>query len=124
MKTQTLAKPLRNRIEAPAAKACCGLAHGLPFQHRKWFKVGNMMRPYYKDAQGRKREVLECGRCFRTLEARGLRPGNIRWCEPNSPYCKECSDEFADRLEAAKVEHADENEAWVQGFLFRPKGDR
>lgn len=72
--------------ELLAVQPCCGVRHENPFLHRKWFKVGNMMRPYYLD--GRKKvEVLECTRCYKTRHLENRKP---RWCEPYSDMCAEC----------------------------------
>lgn len=64
----------------PPVQACCGKRHPLPFQHRR----------YYVDKRGRSKYTQECNRCFRSLEERGLRPSNIRWCEKNSDMCLDC----------------------------------
>lgn len=65
----------------------------MPFQHVH----------IYQDKRGRTRHQYECARCFKTLEARGLRPGNIRWTKRGDPHCETCAQEINAELDAVVI---------------------
>jgi hypothetical protein len=64
-------------IAAPPTQPCCGKTHPLPFLHRK----------PYTDKRGRRRQIIECARCYKTRHQDGHA---IRWSKPGSPYCGDC----------------------------------
>lgn len=79
----------------PPVQPCCGKAHPLPFQHRR----------YYVDKRGHSKYDLECSRCYRTLEERGLKPSNIRFPKRRiDAYCEQCCAE----LESGKAHESDD----------------
>lgn len=83
----------------PPLQPCCGKHHGLPFQHVR----------FYEDKRGRTKHAYECARCYKTLEARGQRPSNIRWAKPGSPHCQVCEDELTALLDASREERGTES---------------